>query len=69
MKFKQLLERVDTDARELKPHLVVLTVIAAVLFVVGWLIGKAFRAVWLLFAWAWAASKVGFKVAIGKDDG
>lgn len=65
MKFPQLLERVDSEARDLKPHLVVLTIITAVLFGLGWLVGIVFRGVWLVFAWAWTAAVVGFKAARG----
>lgn len=66
-KFSQLIERVDADARELRPHLVVLTIIAAVLFAIGWLVGIVLRGVWMLFAWAWAACKVGFKAGRGSE--
>lgn len=67
-KFQQMLERVDADARELRPQIVFLTVIAAVLFAIGWLIGAMFRAVWTVVAWMIAAGKVGFKSATGRGD-
>jgi len=66
MGFKQVIEQVDADARALRPHLVFLTIITALLFAVGWLIGLVFRAVWMLFAWAWAAAVVGFTAGRGK---
>lgn len=66
MNFAALVERVDSDARELRARRVLLTIITAVLFAVGWLIGAVFRAVWLVVAWAWAAAVVGFKVASGR---
>lgn len=68
MKFAEIRSQVDTDARALRPHIVVLTVITAVLFAIGWAIGAVFRAVWLVIAWAWAASVVGFKVASKRDE-
>lgn len=69
MKFKQLVAQVDSDARDLKPHLVALAVVTAVLFALGWLVGLVFRAVWLLLAWAIAAAKVGFRTGRGKGAG
>lgn len=66
MNFAALVERVDSDARELRARRVLLTIVTAVLFAVGWLIGAVFRAVWLVVAWAWAAAVVGFKVASGR---
>lgn len=66
MKFKQVLEQVDADARNLKPHVALLTIVAAVLFAVGWLIGMVFRGVWLVIGWAWYAGVHGFKTARGK---
>lgn len=65
MKFSQFLEQVDNDARELRPLMVVLTIVAAVLFVLGWFVGVVFRGVWLVIAWAIAAAKVGFKAGRG----
>lgn len=69
MKISQLLEQVEADARELRPHLVVLTAVAAILFAIGWLIGMLVRAVWLVVAWSIAAAKVGFKSGRGKRRG
>lgn len=67
MNFRQIREQVDADARELKPHLVALTLITAVLFAVGWVVGLVFRGVWLLVAWALAAAKVGFNAGRGRS--
>ena len=66
MKFKQILDQVDSDARDIKPHLFVLTIITAIVFAVGWLVGLVFRVVWLVIAWAVAAARVGFKAGRGK---
>ena len=68
MNFKQTIERVDADARELRPHLLVLTVITAVLFAAGWIVGQVSRGIWLVVAWMWAAAVVGFKSANGRGD-
>lgn len=67
-KLKQLLDQVDENARELRPGRVVLTVVFAVLFAIGWLVGAVFRAVWLVIAWAWAAAVVGFNTSSGRGD-
>lgn len=69
MKLSQFLEQVDHDARELRPHLVILTLVAGVLFALGWLVGVVFRGVWLVVAWSIAAAKVGFKTGRGKRRG
>lgn len=63
-----LLERVPVDritreARDAHPGVVVLTVIAAVLYGVGWLVAKAFGVVWLAAAWCGVAVKVGWQEA------
>ena len=65
MNFRTLRDQVETEARELRPHLVVLTIITAVLFAVGWLVGVVFRGVWLVVAWAWTAARVGFRAGRG----
>lgn len=66
MKTKDLLDRIDGDARDLQPHRVALTIVSAVFFALGWVVGVVFRAVWLVVAWMWAAAVVGFKIATGK---
>jgi hypothetical protein len=57
---QQFVERVENEARQIRPGRTVLTVIAAVLFAVGWLVGLVVRGVWLLISWSLAAAKVGF---------
>ena len=66
-KFPQVLERIDAEARSYRFRRAALTLVAAILFSVGWLIGIAFRAVWIVLAWAWAAAVVGFRMA--RDEG
>lgn len=63
MGVQQFVERVESEARQIRPGRTVLTVIAAVLYAVGWLIGQVFRAVWLVVSWSLAAAKVGFREA------
>jgi hypothetical protein len=70
--WPQFVERVESEARQVKPGRLVLTLIAAVLYVVGWLIGWVFRGVWLVVSWSIAACKVGFSEARHpprRDDG
>lgn len=52
-------ERIDTEARKLDPVKVLLTVIATIPFVLGWLVGKA----WLVLAWLLTAARVGWQEA------
>lgn len=42
---------------------------AAVLFGVGWLVAKSWRAAFFTLAWAWAAVRVGFEAAHGPTRG
>jgi len=55
------LDAINTQAREIEFGRVALTVIAAVLFGVGWLVGKTVRLVWLALAWSFVAVRVGFQ--------
>ena len=66
MNFRTVSEQVETEARELRPHLLALTIVTAVLFAVGWLVGFVFRGIWLVMAWAWTAAKVGFRAGRGR---
>lgn len=53
------LERIDAEARQLDPAKVLLTILAAIPFVIGWLLGKA----WLVAAWLGTALVVGWREA------
>lgn len=63
--FAHVVECIDTEARSLDPRRVLLTVLAAPLFAVGWVVGQVFRVVWLVFTWLWTALVVGFRTARG----
>jgi hypothetical protein len=59
-------ERVDLDAisaqaREVRFGRSVLTLVAAVLFGLGWVTAKAFGLAWLALAWCAVAVKVGWQ--------
>lgn len=56
-------DQVRDQARDYDPRRAALTVVALLPFVVGWLVGIAFQTVWVMLAWAWAATMVGFRSA------
>lgn len=64
------LEDISVQAREIEFGRILLTTLAAILYVVGWLaaktvvlIGKVLGAVWLGLAWSAVAVKVGWTEA------
>lgn len=61
-----LLDRVPVDqiseqAREVRFSRTLLTVIAGILFGLGWVVAKAFGLAWLALAWSATAVKVGWQ--------
>lgn len=59
------LDRIATEARQVRFWRTVLTALAGLLFGVGWLVAKGFAVVWLAVAWCAAAVKVGWQEARG----
>lgn len=57
------LDRITAQARQVRFWRTVLTVLAGLLFGVGWLVAKAFGVMWLAVAWSAAAVKVGWQEA------
>ena len=57
------LDRIRAEARELHFWRTVLTVIAAVLFAVGWVVCKVFVVIWAALTFCAAAIKVGWSDA------
>jgi len=57
------LERIQTQAREIDPLKAALAVVAAIPYILGWVIAKVFAVVWLVLSWAVAAGKVGWQDA------
>lgn len=53
------LDRIDAEARQVHLGRVLLTVLGAVFYVIGWVIGAAVTA----FVWSYAAAKVGYQDA------
>ena len=69
-----LADRVPVDsitqqAREVKFGRAVLTLIAAVLFGLGWVTSRVFAVLWLAFAWSWTAVRVGWEAEHGPSRG
>jgi hypothetical protein len=56
-------DRITVEAREVRFGRTVLTLIAAVLFAVGWCVAKLFGVVWLALAWSATAVKIGWTEA------
>jgi hypothetical protein len=56
-------ERITVEARQVDVGRLVLTVLAAVLYAVGWSAGKVLGAVWLALAWSGTAVRLGWQEA------
>lgn len=57
------LEQITREAREIHFWRTVLTLLAGLLYGVGWVVGKALGVLWLAGAWVVAAVKVGYREA------
>lgn len=56
-------ERINRQAREIHFWRTVLTLLAGLLFGLGWLTAKVFAVAWLAMAWTATAVKVGWQEA------
>lgn len=54
-------ERITREAREIRFWRTVLTLLAGLLFGLGWLAAKAFTLLWLAAVWSATAVKVGWQ--------
>lgn len=65
------MERIREEVRALTPLRSLLTLLAALLFSLGWLAARVLLTLWLGLAWAYAAVVVGWKSAAAgrKGDG
>lgn len=54
-------ERITVEARQVEIGRTLLTALAGLFFVLGWLAAKLVNVVWFAFAWSWTAVKVGWK--------
>lgn len=59
------IERIEERARAADPRRVLLTVLLAVPFVLGWLAGRA----WLALAYVWSAVIAGWQAATARREG
>lgn len=59
------LDEITEQARAAKPGRTILTVVAAVLFGLGWCAAKTFAVVWLGVTWGFTAVRVGWQSAHG----
>ena len=55
------LDEINRQARDVHFWRTVLTVIAAALFGLGWILAKTFAVLWLAAAWSFTAVKVGWQ--------
>jgi uncharacterized membrane protein YedE/YeeE len=55
-----LTERITLEAREVRFWRTVATVLAGLLFGLGWVVAKAFTAVWFAAVWSVTALRVGW---------
>jgi hypothetical protein len=56
-------DKITAEAREVHFGRAVLTVVAALLYGIGWVTAKVVGGVWFALAWAWTAVKVGWTEA------
>jgi hypothetical protein len=61
-------EEITRQAREVRPGVVVLTWVAAVLFAFGWVLHKVVAVVWLALAWSYVAAREGWRSAGSPKD-
>lgn len=59
----QRLERINAEARDIHPGRTLLTIIAAVLYGIGWIARKTFVVLWLILTWSWTAIRLGWQEA------
>ena len=59
------LDDIAAQAREAHPGRVLLTVIAGLLFGLGWVVAKVFAVAWLAAAWSFLAVREGWRSAHG----
>lgn len=58
--------RIGAEARDIQFRRVILTVLAAILYAIGWTARKIFVVAWLVLAWSWTAVKLGWQEAAPK---
>lgn len=61
--FTAQVERINTEARQLDPKKVALTLLAVLPFVLGWTLKKVVVVSWVALSWLWTAAVVGWRAA------
>ena len=56
-------EEITQQAREIHPVRTMLSWVAAVLFAIGWLVGKTFMGLWFLAMWLFVATREGWRAS------
>lgn len=59
-------DRITSEARQVSFGRTLLTIVAAVLFGIGWVVAKSFGAVWFVLAWCATAVRLGWSQARGR---
>jgi hypothetical protein len=54
-------DRIRTEAREIRFARTMLTLAAGLLYGLGWLVARAFAGVWAVVAWSAAAVRIGWR--------
>lgn len=55
--------RIGAEARQVEFRRAFLTVLAAILYAIGWTARKIFVVAWLVLAWSWTAVRLGWREA------
>lgn len=63
------LDDIAAQARDAHPGRAVLTLVAGLLFGVGWMVAKVFAVAWLAAAWSFLAVREGWRSAHGPSRG
>ena len=58
-------DEITEQAKTVKPGRAVLTVVAAVLFGIGWIVARIFAVLWLAFMWSSVAIREGWRASHG----
>lgn len=58
-----MVKQINTQAQEIHFRRALLTVLASILYAVGWITRKLFVVLWLTLTWSWAAIRLGWRDA------
>jgi hypothetical protein len=64
-----LADEVRAEARRIDPAKLLLTVLALLPFLLGWVAAQTVRGTWVALSWTWAAMVVGWRTAYGRSGG